>query len=164
MYLIKHKPSQNTKIHNTAKRMKVICCHFCSKKKSHLRPSQAVFVDLSKTDAYAPLFQQWNNLENWFSSDKDTAMSLRSTFWDMVIICACSQNNNSYHISSDVEYSVLPSSTSGGRYHSVTTSWEYVWQGTDLARASPGSTIITQRWTVDDFKPVDWNHVAHQTN
>lgn len=30
----------------------------------------------------------------------------------------------SYHISMGVEYSVDPSKTSGGRYHSVTTSFE----------------------------------------
>lgn len=37
-----------------------------------------------------------------------------------------------------VEYSEDPRSTSGGRYHSVTTSLEYVLVGTDLARAKPG--------------------------
>ena len=42
-----------------------------------------------------------------------------------------------YHISSCVEYSVDPISTSGGLYHRVTTSWEYVRVGTDLALASP---------------------------
>lgn len=36
-----------------------------------------------------------------------------------------------------VEYSVDPSSTSGGLYHRVTTSLEYVFVGTDLARARP---------------------------
>jgi len=36
-----------------------------------------------------------------------------------------------------VEYSEEPSSTSGGRYHSVTTSLEYVLVGTDLALARP---------------------------
>jgi hypothetical protein len=40
-------------------------------------------------------------------------------------------------MSRDVEYSVLPSRTSGGRYHNVTTSWEYVWEGTDFALARP---------------------------
>lgn len=49
--------------------------------------------------------------------------------------------SSSYHMSSEVEYSVLPSSTSGGRYHNVTTSCEYVWHGTDLARANPVSSI-----------------------
>ena len=38
-----------------------------------------------------------------------------------------------------VEYSVEPSSTSGGRYHSVTTSLLYVFVGTLFARASPKS-------------------------
>lgn len=47
------------------------------------------------------------------------------------------RNNSSYHMSRDVEYSVLPRRTSGGRYHNVTTSCEYVWHGTDFARASP---------------------------
>lgn len=42
-----------------------------------------------------------------------------------------------HHISMGVEYSVDPSRTSGGRYHSVTTSLEYVLVGTDLALASP---------------------------
>ena len=42
-------------------------------------------------------------------------------------------------MSMGVEYSVEPSSTSGGRYHSVTTSFEYVLVGTDLARARPKS-------------------------
>lgn len=40
-------------------------------------------------------------------------------------------------MSMGVEYSVDPSRTSGGRYHSVTTSLEYVFVGTDLALASP---------------------------
>ena len=38
-----------------------------------------------------------------------------------------------------VEYCVLPRRTSGGRYHSVTTSFEYVLVGTDLALAKPKS-------------------------
>jgi hypothetical protein len=42
-------------------------------------------------------------------------------------------------MSRDVEYSVLPSRTSGGRYHNVTTSWEYVCEGTDFALARPGN-------------------------
>lgn len=36
-----------------------------------------------------------------------------------------------------VEYSVEPSRTSGGRYHNVTTSFEYVFVGIDLALAKP---------------------------
>lgn len=36
-----------------------------------------------------------------------------------------------------------PSRTSGGRYHSVTTSCEYVCDGTDLARARPTTTRTT---------------------
>jgi len=44
------------------------------------------------------------------------------------------------HMSRDVEYSVLPSKTSGGRYHSVTTSCEYVCEGTDFALARPEKT------------------------
>ncbi len=43
------------------------------------------------------------------------------------------------HMSMGVEYSVEPRRTSGGRYHSVTTSCEYVFVGTDLARARPKS-------------------------
>lgn len=43
----------------------------------------------------------------------------------------------SHHISMGVEYSVEPRRTSGGRYHNVTTSFEYVFVGTDLARAKP---------------------------
>ena len=43
------------------------------------------------------------------------------------------------HISIGVEYSVLPSKTSGGRYHNVTTSCEYVFVGKDLIRAKPKS-------------------------
>lgn len=42
-----------------------------------------------------------------------------------------------HHMSICVEYSEEPSKTSGGRYHSVTTSLEYVLVGTDLALASP---------------------------
>ena len=42
-------------------------------------------------------------------------------------------------MSMGVEYSVEPRRTSGGRYHSVTTSFEYVFVGTDLARARPKS-------------------------
>lgn len=42
-----------------------------------------------------------------------------------------------HHMSICVEYSEEPSSTSGGRYHSVTTSLEYVLVGTDLALARP---------------------------
>lgn len=44
---------------------------------------------------------------------------------------------HSYHISRQVEYSVEPKRTSGGRYQRVTTSLEYVWLGTDLALARP---------------------------
>lgn len=43
----------------------------------------------------------------------------------------------SYHMSRQVEYSVEPRRTSGGLYHKVTTSLEYVWLGTDLALARP---------------------------
>lgn len=42
-------------------------------------------------------------------------------------------------MSMGVEYSVDPSRTSGGRYHRVTTSFEYVLVGTDLALARPKS-------------------------
>lgn len=42
-----------------------------------------------------------------------------------------------HHMSICVEYSEEPSSTSGGRYQSVTTSFEYVLVGTDLALARP---------------------------
>ena len=40
-------------------------------------------------------------------------------------------------MSMDVEYSVLPSRTSGGLYQRVTTSLEKVLLGTDLALARP---------------------------
>ena len=43
------------------------------------------------------------------------------------------------HISSDPEYSVDPNKTSGGLYHNVTTSCEYVCDGTDFALAKPKS-------------------------
>lgn len=45
-----------------------------------------------------------------------------------------------HHMSSWVLYWVEPSRMSGGRYHSVTTSFEYVLVGMDLARARPGGT------------------------
>jgi len=44
-----------------------------------------------------------------------------------------------------VEYSVDPRRTSGGRYHKVTTSFEYVLVGTDFARASPKSASCAER-------------------
>lgn len=44
-----------------------------------------------------------------------------------------------YHMSMGVEYSVDPKRTSGGRYQRVTTSFEYVFVGTDFARANPKS-------------------------
>lgn len=47
--------------------------------------------------------------------------------------------SNTYHMSICVEYSVDPRRTSGGRYQSVTTSFEYVFVGTDLALAKPKS-------------------------
>lgn len=43
----------------------------------------------------------------------------------------------SHHMSRQVEYSVEPRRTSGGLYHKVTTSLEYVWLGTDFALARP---------------------------
>lgn len=49
------------------------------------------------------------------------------------------KEQKTHHISICVEYSVEPKSTSGGRYHSVTTSLLYVLVGTDLARAKPKS-------------------------
>lgn len=42
-----------------------------------------------------------------------------------------------------VEYSEEPSRTSGGRYHRVTTSLEYVLVGTDFARARPKSASLS---------------------
>ncbi|KYN13785.1 hypothetical protein ALC57_13858 [Trachymyrmex cornetzi] len=47
------------------------------------------------------------------------------------------------HMSSEVEYSVEPKRTSGGLYHKVTTSCEYVCDGTDLALASPKSANLS---------------------
>lgn len=44
---------------------------------------------------------------------------------------------SAHHRSMGVEYSVDPRRTSGGRYHRVTTSLEYVFVGTDLALARP---------------------------
>lgn len=46
-------------------------------------------------------------------------------------------------MSRHVEYSVDPRRTSGGLYHRVTTSLEYVWLGTDLALARPVGQIQT---------------------
>ena len=43
-------------------------------------------------------------------------------------------------MSIDVEYSVLPSRTSGGLYQRVTTSLEKVLLGTDFALARPVKT------------------------
>lgn len=42
-----------------------------------------------------------------------------------------------HHMSICVEYSEEPNKTSGGRYQSVTTSFEYVLVGTDFALARP---------------------------
>lgn len=50
-----------------------------------------------------------------------------------------SQTREPHHMSIEALYSVEPNKTSGGRYHRVTTSFEYVFVGTDLARASPKS-------------------------
>lgn len=47
-------------------------------------------------------------------------------------------------MSMGVEYSVDPSSTSGGLYQRVTTSLEYVFVGTDLARARPRNRQVTE--------------------
>lgn len=60
--------------------------------------------------------------------------------------------STTHHMSMGVEYSVEPSRTSGGRYHRVTTSLEYVLVGTDLARARPGHTTVTEEWTSVDSK------------
>ena len=62
-----------------------------------------------------------------------------------MFVCMCEINNSTitHHISKGVEYSVDPMRTSGGLYHSVTTSWEYVRVGTDLARANPEEDTIT---------------------
>jgi len=53
-----------------------------------------------------------------------------------------------YHISIQALYSVDPSKTSGGRYHSVTTSFEYVFVGTLLARASPKSASFSSPFSL----------------
>ena len=42
---------------------------------------------------------------------------------------------------------MLPSRMSGGRYHRVTTSLEYVLVGMDLARARPGTDGTVQNET-----------------
>lgn len=49
-----------------------------------------------------------------------------------------------HHMSMGVEYSVDPSSTSGGLYQRVTTSLEYVFVGTDLARARPRNREVAE--------------------
>ncbi|TNN82112.1 hypothetical protein EYF80_007758 [Liparis tanakae] len=54
-----------------------------------------------------------------------------------------------HHMSIGVEYSEEPSSTSGGRYQSVTTSLEYVLVGTDLALARP----VEQKLCQFEFSP-----------
>ena len=56
--------------------------------------------------------------------------------------CEAVQNTkdrSTYHMSIEALYSVDPRRTSGGLYHNVTTSLEYVFVGTDLARANPKS-------------------------
>ena len=56
-------------------------------------------------------------------------------------------------------YHFLPSRTSGGRYHSVTTSLEYVFVGNDFALANPKSAnfnspfeLINRFWGCYSFK------------
>ena len=56
-------------------------------------------------------------------------------------------------------YHFLPSKTSGGRYHSVTTSLEYVFVGNDFALANPKSAnfnspfeLINRFWGCHSFK------------
>lgn len=56
-----------------------------------------------------------------------------------------------HHMSICVEYSEEPSKTSGGRYHSVTTSLEYVLVGTDLALASPKEQKYLKKKSQYDF-------------
>lgn len=46
---------------------------------------------------------------------------------------------------------MAPSKASGGRYQSVTTSEEYVWLGTDLARARPDQKGKAQNSLSWDF-------------
>lgn len=66
------------------------------------------------------------NVSKWNTDGKATIMGI-----------FIGGGTSSYHMSSSEEYSVAPSKASGGRYHSVTTSEEYVWLGMDLARARP---------------------------
>lgn len=54
------------------------------------------------------------------------------------------QRLDTHHMSRQVEQSVDPSRTSGGRYHRVTTSLEQVWLGTDFALARPGGAAEQQ--------------------
>ena len=54
-------------------------------------------------------------------------------------------------MSMEVVYSVEPRRTSGGRYHRVTTSFEYVFVGIDFARAKP-ATNHTPANVVNDLK------------
>ena len=62
---------------------------------------------------------------------------------------AVEEMEKTYHMSIGVEYSVEPRRTSGGRYQSVTTSFEYVFVGTDLARARPKSASCTVKALID---------------
>ena len=56
------------------------------------------------------------------------------------------------HMSMEALYSVDPNSTSGGRYHRVTTSFEYVLVGTDFALASPKSASFSSPlWLISRF-------------
>lgn len=61
-----------------------------------------------------------------------------------------------------VEYSEDPSSTSGGRYQSVTTSLEYVLVGTDLALARPVEEKYDKikNYSMDTFCINVWNSHA----
>lgn len=59
-----------------------------------------------------------------------------------------------------VEYSVDPSSTSGGRYHRVTTSFEYVFVGTDFARAKPKSASCSSNITrINSILQENWARI-----
>ena len=51
-------------------------------------------------------------------------------------------------MSIDALYSVDPNNTSGGLYQSVTTSFEYVFVGTDFARANPKSANFSSPFSL----------------
>ena len=73
--------------------------------------------------------------------------------------CGHPKSLRSLHKPTGLAYHFLPSRTSGGRYHSVTTSLEYVFVGNDFALANPKSAnfnspfeLINRFWGCYSFK------------